>query len=449
MPEILEEKRAYPRVKANLKVEIAKNAYANSVDLSEGGLSLSSLETISSPTLSLRINFADKEFDFKTNAKLVWRRNLEDGSSLYGMEFINLNEIQKKFLREELIKIQTRGLLESIRDIETRKQVSDFFLQDVLSYINEIIALVPHLAKQDYSMELEKKLDRINTQILLKGYCLEELLSDQTVMQRVKDNFRQLAGAWVHKSAIVKRGLEKPSGHPEDYKMLEIIYDNKPISRNIGVYFDNSFLKSPYAVAVRIRKNRIRELLEKFIGETKLNKFNIFNIACGSCREILELLPNLATRSSILFTCLDWDEEALKFSQDKLLPVKPKNIDFKFVKEDVMNLIKNEKDAQQFSGQDLIYSIGLIDYLPDRVLKELIQVLYGLLQKSGKLILTHKNREKTFPSIPPDWLCGWKFVPRNKDEVIRLLYNCGISKFSLSIESDDFGYVYYFTLTNL
>jgi hypothetical protein len=163
----------------------------------------------------------------------------------------------------------------------------------------------------------------------------------------------------------------------------------------------------------------------------------------------IELLPNLATRSSVLFTCLDWDEEALNFSRDILLPIAPQNVEFKFVKEDIMNMVKDEKVARSFFGQNLVYSIGLIDYLPDRVLKKLIQALYGLLQKDGKLILTHKNREKTFPSIPPDWFCDWKFVSRNKEEAVKLLYNCGISKFSLSIESDDFGYIYYFIITKI
>jgi hypothetical protein len=449
MPKILEERRVYPRIKTSVKVEMADNLSLNSLDLSEGGLSLSAVDAILSPTLSLGISFTDKQLDFKANAKLVWKRNLGDGSSLYGIEFVNLNAIQKKALREKLIKIQTQGLLESIKDIETRKQISDFFLHEVLAYINEIIVLVPHFAKQDYSVELEKSLDRINTQILLKGYCLEELLSDNAVMPRVKDNFRQLVGAWVYKSAILKHGFEKPHGYPGDYKMLDMIYDNKPISSNIGSYLDNAFLKSPYAVAIRMRKNRMRELLEKFIGERKLNKLNILNIACGSCREILELLPNLAVGSPVLFTCLDQDEEALNFSRDILLPIAPQYIKFRFVKEDITNMVKDEKVARSFSGQNLVYSMGLIDYLSDSVSKKAIQALYGLLEKGGKLILTHKNREKTFPSIPPDWFCDWKFVPRNKDEVVKLLYNCGISPFSLSIESDDFGYIYYFTLTKL
>jgi len=129
------------------------------------------------------------------------------------------------------------------------------------------------------------------------------------------------------------------------------------------------------------------------------------------------------------------------------LPIKPKNVEFKFIKEDIMNLIKDESTAFLADRQDLIYSIGLIDYLPDRVLKKLIAILYQLLKNNGKLILTHKNREKTFPPIPPDWFCDWKFVPRNKEEVIKLIYTSGISEFSFSVESDDFEYIYYFTLT--
>jgi hypothetical protein len=448
MLKIPEEKRIYPRIKTNLKIDISKNISGSSIDLSESGLGLSSTETISSPTLSLQICFPNEDFKFKTEAKLVWKRNLENGTSLYGVEFVGLGEKERVELRKELIKIQTERLLSEIKDTEIKKMVSNFFLKDLLEYINEVIKLIPYFSREDkYSGDLEKRLEQLNTRFLLKGYCLEELLADKKNMQKVKDTFRELVGAWIYKSVIMKRAFEKPRGYPGDYRMLETIYDNKPISKNIGVYFDNYFLKNPYAVAVRIRKDRLREMLINFLSETDLNKVSILNIACGSCREIRELLPSLETKSFITFNCLDWDEEALKFSQDTLLPIKPKNVELKFINEDVMKLIKNESTALSLGKQDLIYSIGLIDYLPDRVLKKLIYALYQLLQKRGRLILTHKNREKTFPPIPPDWFCDWKFVSRDKEETMKLFYGCGISSFSLSVTSDDFEHIYYFIIT--
>src|SRR3989338_1620215 len=443
-----EEKRSFPRIKADLKVDIPKSIHATLMDLSENGISINSSEMISSPNISLRVHFPDT--DLKMEAKLVWRRNLKTGGSSYGMEFVGLTENQKSEIRKELIKTEISGLLNEINPSEVREQISCFFLKDVLGYISEIIKLISIQSRhREYSLELQKEFDRLTTKILLKGYCLEELLIDRKIMQKVKDRFRQLIGTWIYKSMIVKRAYEKPRGYPGDYKMLEIVYDNKPISKNFGVYPDNCLLKSPYAVAVRIRKDRLKELLLDFINSSKLSKINILNIACGSCREINESLPDIKTHSSIIFNCLDWDEEALQFSQDVLLPNMPENVEFKFIKEDIINIIKDEDVAQSLGVQNLIYSIGLIDYLPDRILKRLINALYRFLPRGGKLVLTHKNKEKTFPTIPPDWFCDWKFVPRNKEEIINLFYDCGVSKFTLSSDSDDFEYIYYFTITKL
>lgn len=447
MNKISEERRAYPRVKTNLKVNVSKGILGNSIDLSESGLSFNYKETVSGPNISLKIQFPGRTFELKTDARIIWQRNLEEGISLYGAEFLNLNEYQQSVLREQLMRIQINGLLNEIKSSDIKNRISSFFLNDILGYIKEIIKLTSvTLQQKSYSLELEKKFDHLNTQVLLKGYCLEELLTDKKIMQKVKDNFRQLVGTWIYKSAIVKRAFEKPLGYPGDYKMLEIVYDNKPISTLLGEYFDNNFLKSPYAVTVRIRKDRLKELLLNFINEPKLGKINILNIACGSCREIRELLPSIKINNPIVFSCLDWDGEALKFSEDTLSQVAPRNARFKFIKKDVMNIIKDENVSQSLGKQSLVYSIGLIDYLPDRVLKKLIWILYQLLEKGGKLILTHKNKEKTFPPLPPDWFCDWKFVARNKEEVRKLFYSCGISDFSLFESSDDFEFIYYFTL---
>lgn len=445
-----DEKRLFPRIKADLKVDIPRNQQVTSIDISENGININSLEAISSPDMSLQIHFPD--IDFGVKAKLVWKRDLTSSRSSYGMEFIDLDENQKAELRKELIKTQIKSLLNEIETPDTRKQINDFFLKDMLEYVNEIIKLSEYLIKDKVSSEeAEKRLEQLNNEILLKGFDLDELLFNKTIIQKIKEHFRHLVGVWSYKSMIVKRAYEKPRGYPGDYKMLEIVYDNMAISKeeNIGLYFDKYFLKSPYAVAVRIRKDRLRDILQEYINEAKINPARILDIACGSCREIKELLPNLKINRSIIFSCLDWDEEALKFSQDVLLPIKPKNVEFKFIKEDIINLIKDGNVAYALGTQDLIYSIGLIDYLPDRILKRLVQALYKLLAKSGRLILTHKDKKRTFPPVPPDWFCDWKFVSRNKEETIKLFYDSGISGFKLDSDSDDFGYIYYFTITKV
>lgn len=449
MNKIFEEKRQSLRLKTDFKVDVSKDSDGIAVDLSENGICFSSQDIISSPAISIQFRFPDISDKFKTEAKLVWKRNLDDGTSLYGVEFIGLNETQKAELRRELVKTQCQKLLGGINDTKTKSIITDFFLKDILEYINNVIKLISQMSLSDkYSEVLEKKLENLNTQLLLNGYSVEELLSDKRNKQKIKESFRQLVGSWVYKSVIMRRAFDKPRGYPGDYKMLEIVYDNKPLSKGVGAYFDNYFLKNPYAVAVRIRKDYLGKMLLSFLNGIKSKGgVSILNIACGSSREIKELISHLKNKSNITINCLDWDEEALQFSRDSLLSISPKNLHFNFIREDVLNIGKENSLVKPLGKQDLIYSIGLIDYLPDRILSKLIYALYQLLPKDGKLILTHKNKEKTFPPIPPDWFCDWKFVPRTKDEVIKLFHNCGFARFSLETDVDTFEYIYYFTIT--
>lgn len=447
MAKLTEEKRMFARVKVDLKVggSIGQDAFAR--DLSEAGLRLESKDVISSPAIFLKIDFPGQEPQLEAGAKLVWKRDLADGNCSYGVEFINLNESQKALLRRELVKAQIKGLVENIEEGKTKDDVSRFFMTDMLNYLNEMNKVIAGLSKDNtYSYEVEKKIAHLNTCILLKGYCLEQIIEDKTVINKSKEHFRALAGSWVYKSLIVKRALEKPRGYPGDYLLLEIIYNNCPLTKEgIGFYVDRNFLNSPYACAVRYRKDKIRDTLKEALAVSKLSPMKVFNVACGSCREIKELPVKLFQNKKVEFCCLDWDQEALDFA-GKAVSHFPDNVVFNFIKEDIMHLIKNKC---RFNKQHLIYSIGLIDYLPDRVLKVFMRFFYELLQKEGKLILTHKNREKNFSPLTPDWFCNWKFVPRNKEEIARLFYNCGIKDFSLVTESDDFNDVFYFTLTKL
>ena len=80
----------------------------------------------------------------------------------------------------------------------------------------------------------------------------------------MKLHFRKSIEPWFSQSFLMSRGLNKPNGHPGDYETLEAIYDNKPISSGIGEYLDRYFLNAPLAVAVRNRKDRMRDILFDF-----------------------------------------------------------------------------------------------------------------------------------------------------------------------------------------
>lgn len=347
---------------------------------------------------------------------------------------------------EEKIKKLTDTFLKDIRDPEAAKKVSNFFLKDVSEYIKKIIEFAEHISEESkHSNELQKELEKLNTEFLLRAHDLDLSLSNKTIIRKVKENFRELVGDWAYQSLIVKRCFEKPRGYPGDYMMIENVYNNRPLSKGMGEYFDRYLLSNAYTIAVRLRKNKLGEILHNYIaGNVNKPEIRILNLACGSCREIVELIPQIKYKNPLIFTCIDWDEEALDFSRNALRNP-PENIKTDFIKKDLMNLTK-EEDSGFLPKQDLIYSIGLIDYLPNRILKKWLQTFYAFLPSGGKFIVTHKDKEKTFPPLPPDWFCDWKFVPRTKDEAVELLQNT-LSSFDLDIKTDDFSYIFYFTLT--
>lgn len=442
-----EEKRSYPRIKSSLKANVCKDRSVNLIDLSETGLSFNFTEAISSPMFPLKFSCPDTKFELKIDAKLVWKRDFEKDSFSYGVEFMGIDESQKAMLREYLIESLIANLLIGVDDPGIKDNISTFFLKDLSDYISELIQIVHYLSKDNrYSEKIENKLTHLNNLILLKGYNLEKMIENRVIVGKIKENFRLLVGTWAYKSPIVKRAFEKPRGYPGDYLMLETVYNKQTFGKGIGFYFDKYFLCNPYAVAVRYRKDKLCEIIKKTIQQSTQKTIKIINIACGSCREIKELPREIFHGKQVRFTCIDWDQEALDFSREALKEFSS-IAEFNFIKEDIMTIMKDIGLSRTFEKQDLVYSIGLIDYLPDRILKVFMSFFYKLLSEKGILILTHKNKDKTFSPLSPDWFCEWKFVPRSKEEVVNLFYNCGLEDFSLSIEVDQFNDIFYFTIT--
>jgi len=448
MQEVFEDKRDYPRIKANLRVNIAEGVLARSADVSEGGARLNCEYAITTPTISLQIHFPNSTGQFRAEAKLIWKQNVQQGSSSYGVEFLHLSAAQRRVLREELIKAQIAGLLRQVEDLTVRAHVCQFFLNDTLDYIDKVLALIDSLSQRtSYALDIEEAIERLNNQILLKGYALELLLDNGALMGQVKRYFRQLVHTWIYKSVLLRRTFCKCGAYPLDCRMLEIIYDNQPVSAGIGIYFDKSFLKNPYAVAIRKCKDYLKTILADCIRDTYAPQMKMMAVSCSSCRELREMLPDLAVAGELSITCLDEDDDALRCSQDNLRYRIPRNTRFSFAREAVSDIIEKEGCLDKYGRQNIIYSMGVADYLSGEALKKFIAALYGQLAAGGKLIITHRNAEKTFAGILPDWFCDTKPFCRSHQEVTGIFHESGISNFSLATQTDNFSYIYYFIVT--
>ncbi len=450
MPKTQTEKRLFPRIAATLPIYISPEFLGETVDLSETGLKFILQKPLLLSKARAKIELSPNE-GIDTEFKVIWNKHLvQDGKFTYGACFIRLKEKDIENLRDAVVQNQLNTFINDITDSELKQDIEQYFIKDVKKYIAEVVRLskIANLDSIDKNTALNLK--KVNDDIVQNGEKIIQKITQKNIRKKVKQVFRLLIGPWAYKSLIMKRGFEKPRGYPGDYKMLEIIYDKEPFSTGFGRYFDLYFLNNPYAEAVRKRKDRTAELLVDAINNHPASSMNILNLACGSCREIRDVLSSnkLRYKGSINFGLVDHDEEALSFTKQALEIFRKSNIEFSYFQENILKFYDHKAHYDKLFGkQDLIYSIGLVDYFPDRMLKEMISFCLGLLTAKGKLLLTIKDKDRdSFAPLPPGWYCDWEFVPRNEQDIIDLVKSSG-SNINIKTNLDESGKIVFIEIT--
>ena len=330
-------------------------------------------------------------------------------------------------------------LLQSINDEKIRKIVEIFWINDVVPYFTFLHTLSESLANKSIGYdEATEQTIRSTREVLEKGDRVDEAVNDKDLMKKLKAIFRIVGAPYGLSSNAVRHALEKPGGYPGDYDLLEFIYNNVPTSEHFGYCADMTFLNDDYARAVRSRKDMMKRIFRSYFKQvTGKKSLSILNIACGASRDLRELFaePGFSLPVTTRFVLIDKSQEALDFSKKKLSPF-PANSEFVFYQHSVYDYLKeSEKYHEILKGQDLIYSIGLADYIPADALKAQILFFFNLLNKGGHLIIAHKD-SKNYHPVTPDWWADWSFHLRNEQEVVDLFTSSGIKNYSLSVERE-------------
>lgn len=437
------------KLKADSSLGIPSQTYnAQTINLSEGGLALAldSKTDLSSPLL---VEFSLKDVPMQFQGEVVWRK-VDNGKSYCGMRFTQKDEYQENILKRFLF-TNDEYILNQIKDLKAKdKETSDniklFFIKDLKMFIEELIVLEQHIKNKTMSEDaIFEKLNKISDEIVKKGDNLERQIGIGMLTKKIRDAFRFFTGPWGLKSKILERAFTKPHGYRGDYMLMEMLYHNKPFSEGIGIYYDKYLQNNPYSIAVRGRRKKITELLRDNLQKINLPSINVLNLGCGSCPEIEDLFDSFHPKNNFNFTCIDFDQAALDSSKERLKSL-PENIKIKLQKENVVNLMKSQKEAGILGEQHLVYSFGLADYLPYRVLKYFISTAFSLLLPEGKLIIAHKDIEKYRP-LAPEWFMDWVSEPRKVNDFIKLVEDSGIKDYSFNIEWEESNVIFFLVIT--
>ncbi len=240
---------------------------------------------------------------------------------------------------------------------------------------------------------------------------VKKLTQDEKLIKMLQFQFQGNIFKNLSESFIMCRALSKPFGYPGDFVMLQSLYDKVyPSPSHLGKYLDRFFIEDPLAQAVLKRVSIMSEKLFEFINETDKQDIHILNIASGSG---FDLIPIAKTKHSknITIHCMDQDISSLRFLKNTLA-LHNVNTTFKYYKADIKAFFKQWPVEQPF---DLIYNIGLADYLPDKILMSLMQEAINHTTEGGRFVIAHKDHT-LFETRNNEWLCGWKFYNRSLDQ---------------------------------
>lgn len=278
---------------------------------------------------------------------------------------------------------------------------------------------------------------------LAECWRLERQLAGHPLqLKSIQAAYREAIWPWFGQSWFMRRAMEKPRGYPGDFEILTGIYDAQVKSCGVGGYLDRYFLKTTLARAVRGRMQAVRHFLLEEL-ERRSGDVTILNVACGPCREFVEhFTPQHDGR--IRLVCVDHDPLALGYAQSCVAPLIADFIDCEFVPYNALRMTSARRNIAEFGRPDIIYSVGLCDYISDRVLVPLLQGWRESLSEAGVAFVAFKDTER-YQTPEYQWLVDWFFLQRTEADCRRLFAAAGYDMDQLAMQRDPTGVILNYT----
>lgn len=249
---------------------------------------------------------------------------------------------------------------------------------------------------------------------LLNAQIGVDSLASESVCTDVGALVRREMHPYLLLTRIVERIYTKPRGYAGDFLTIAWMYANEVGGHSAsGRAIDAAFLGRPAAKAVRNR----RGLLVGEIGQALERGGKVTSMACGPAEELFDVFGGLQDKSALSATCLDIDLQALALVSDR----RDREHLKRQIRLEQANLVymATGRTKIDLAPQDLVYSIGLIDYFQDRFVIALLDWVHALLAPGGKVILGNFHPQNPDRALM-DHVLDWKLIHRDEHDMNRL-----------------------------
>ena len=251
------------------------------------------------------------------------------------------------------------------------------------------------------------------------------------IMRAAKECTETMLTPLLLDAPMVHRSYTKPLGYPGDYRVMMYYYDNKLEGGSVfAQVFHKLFIEHPLSNGVRTRCDFVVGLMQKehdrVIATNQGGTFRVTSLGCGPARESAEYIAQRRDWSGdAIWTLIDQEDQTLSVAYNDCHREIAKagargriqclNVSFSQVLDDPTLVPLSDP-------QDLIFSVGLFDYLREVRAQELIGGLYDRLAPGGLLTVGNAAGPNEY-SWSPEFILDWTLIYRTRDEMLRLTQN--------------------------
>jgi extracellular factor (EF) 3-hydroxypalmitic acid methyl ester biosynthesis protein len=219
-------------------------------------------------------------------------------------------------------------------------------------------------------------------------------------------------------SRLNDRSFAKPRGYAGDFATIEMMYENKPTGDGrLGRFIDGWCLEQKPIVAVKNRRVLLAEVIRTELKNwRKDTPMPVASLGSGPAQELFDVLK-VPEKPNLHATCIDIDHEALGFVAS-FAEKEGLTAYFTLAQDNLVRLAKG-KGHTAIRPQQLMYSVGLIDYLQDQFVISLLNWVYDQLLPGGTVVLGNfdsQNSDKPYM----DYILEWVLIHRSPDDMKRL-----------------------------
>ncbi len=254
---------------------------------------------------------------------------------------------------------------------------------------------------------------------------LHEARGDATAFHRATEALRNhKLFDLVRMDPYTDHSMQRPRGYPGDAELIDMIYRVAPAS-DPGAFGQSLFdrtIACGASEAVRQRLLFARQLLAETVGDGK----SVCSLAGGHLREA----DGLAGKPLGTFTVVDQDAQSLSVVKQT------HGAAIETIEANVFNWLRVA--PREGRSYDLVYSLGLTDYLDARQLLVFTKLAAKIVAPGGRLILAnfHDHRWSAYMEAAMDWY----LVYRTEEDMARNASEVGLNH---RIFRDATGYIIY------